>query len=125
MEYIQGMDKLLAKLNSLKKTVAKKAINKACRTAGKMVQAVAKRLTPKGSTGLLERGIKVRAIPRSRIWTGVNIQLQIVTVPYASFEELGTKFILPRGFLKQAAKQTKSQAISMALELIKTDIENL
>ena len=121
-EYITGTDDLIKKLQALKTKDAKAAIRKGTRQAAKGLQSVAKRLAPH-RTGQLERGIKVRALARSRIWTGAKVTLQ--NVYYGSFEELGAPGhdIKAQHFLKRAVQQAGKKALDEAVDIIQQEIE--
>jgi HK97 gp10 family phage protein len=121
-DYVEGADELIAKLQSLATKDAKAAIRKGTRQAAKSIQTVAQRLAPI-RTGTLSRGIKVRSLPRSRIWTGTRVTL--MDVPYGSFEELGApgKDIAAQHFMKRAAQQQGARALDQAIEIIKQTIE--
>ena len=110
----------MAKLQTLKKSKAKAALRKGARAGSKIVQAVAKRMAPK-KTGQLQRKIKVRAIKRSRKWTGVNVQLEVF---YGAFLELGTQEITALHYLQRASDQARDQAMRAALDVIQQEIEN-
>lgn len=122
--WITGVEGLQAKLNLLKKSQAKAAIRKGCRAGAKIVQAKAQELAPV-KTGQLRAAIKVRSIPRSKNWTGVSIRVDNSNAFYFSFIEYGltTRKLEGRHFLKDAADQSKDEAISMAIETIKAEIE--
>ena len=120
-DYLKGSEELIAKLANLKKTVAKRAINKGCRQGSKAIQTAAKRIAPH-RTGKLETAIKVRALPRSRVWTGTRVTLQIA---YGAATEYGTHKETGRHFLKQAAAQAGQSAMNTAIETIQGEIENL
>lgn len=123
---IVGMDELLAKLQALKKTEAKKALRKGTRAGAKIVAKAAKQNAPH-HTGKLEKQVKVRSLTRSRRWTGVNVQLEIF---YGAFQELGFKHtggkeVAAKHFLLKAATDTREQALSEAMQVIKGEIEKI
>jgi HK97 gp10 family phage protein len=124
---ITGVEKLIEKLQTLKKTKSKAALRKGARAGAKIVATAAKRLAPR-RTGDLARGIKVKALRRSRVWTGVAIELKAKDVGkdvdtfYAPFVELGTKNMEAVHFLERAAKQNERAAIGKALEIIEQEI---
>ena|ERR1017187_8632608 len=125
VDYLDGLDQLVTKLQSLKKTKAKAAIRKGTRQGSKIVQAVTKRLAP-SRTGTLQRNIKVRSLKRSRVWTGVTCQLEVY---YGAFTELGFKSrkarrqIPAQHFMQRAAEQARNQAMRVALDTINTEIQ--
>lgn len=119
---VEGSKELIAKLNALKKTDAKAAIRKGTRAGAKIVQAAAKELAPV-DTGKMRDAIKVRSLPRSRVWTGTDVKLDNADTYYYSFVELGTKRSKATGFLKDAAEQSKDEAIDVAIEITKEEIE--
>ena len=118
---VSGVEALIAKLQTLKKTQAKKAINKGARAGAKIVQAVAVRNAPYKS-GNLQRNIKVRAMKRSRVWTGVTDTLSIF---YGAFQELGTKHNKALHYLQRSAREAKESALSTAMNIIKDEIMKL
>jgi len=125
---ITGVEALIAKLQTLKKTKSKAALRKGARAGAKIIATAAKRLAPR-RTGNLARGIKVKALKRSRVWTGVAIELKAKDIGkdidtfYAPFVELGTKKMEAVHFLERAAKQNENAAMSTALNVIKQEIE--
>jgi HK97 gp10 family phage protein len=121
MNYIEGSEQLIAKLASLKKTVAKRAISKGCRAGSKAIQTAAKRIAPH-RTGKLETAIKVRALTRSRVWTGTKVTLVIA---YGAATEYGTSKETGKHFLEKAAAQAGQQAVDTALDIIKQEVESV
>jgi len=120
---VKGVDKVNKKLDSLKKKVLKKAIRKGSRAGAKIVQSKARDLAPV-KTGALKKGLKVRALPRSRRYVGTMVRLADTgEVFYGAFVDLGTHRIEARHFLKQAADDEKERAINTALAIIKKVIE--
>lgn len=119
MAYLTGDKRLLDKLNQLKKTDAKAAIRKGTRAGAKIVQARAKQSAPI-RTGTLRQSIKVRALPRSRKWTGTMARAQVF---YGAFLEYGTKHIKARHYMRQATDDTKQQAMTVALDMIRDEVE--
>lgn len=117
-DYLDGMEALVTKLQSLKKTQAKACLRKGTRAGSKIIQAIAKRLAP-SRTGQLQKNVKVRALKRSRVWTGVTCQLELY---YGAFLELGTKKIKAMHFLKKAAEQAREEAMRTALDTIEAEI---
>jgi HK97 gp10 family phage protein len=115
---ITGVEELVAKLQTLKKSKAKAAIRKGTRDGAKIIQSVAKRLAP-SKTGQLQSKIKVRSLPRSRVWTGTQVELQLY---YGAFTELGTKHEKAMHFLQKASQQAGRQAINRALEIIRDEV---
>ena len=115
---ISGIDELLSKLQALKKVKAKAAIRKGTRAGSKILQTVAKRLSP-SKTGALARAVKVRSIARSRIWVGTKVTLELY---YGSFTELGTHKEKAIHFLKRAVKQAGRRALQTALETINDEV---
>ena len=104
-------------LARLKKT-AKAAIRKGTRAGAKIVQAKAKALAPV-VTGRMRKTIKVRALPRSRKWVGTICRLvNDGDVFYGGFVNYGTVRIKPRGFLNDAADDTRKSATNEAIKII-------
>lgn len=118
---IEGMDKLLDKLATLKKTEAKRAIRTGTREGAKRLQTVARRMAP-SRTGALQTAIKVRSLPRSRVYVGSRVTLQI---NYGSFTELGTHKEKAQHFLQRTVKEAGQDALAVALDIIKDEIEKV
>lgn len=66
--------KVIAGLKDLSKNEAKKIMRTASRASCKVIQPVAKQLAPV-DTGFLKSNIRIRAMPRSRVWMGTRVQL--------------------------------------------------
>ena len=115
---LSGDKQLLKKLDNLAKKDIKRAVRKGTRQGNKRVQKKAKETAPK-DTGLLRKSIKVRALPRSRVYVGTTCKAQ---VPYAGPLEYGTKYVQAREFMQKAAKQEGSKAAEEAAEVIKKEI---
>lgn len=122
---VSGDKQLNKKLERLKKTKIKSIINKSSRKGNKLIQAEAKRLAPKGKTGLLRRSIKVRALPRSRRIVGTQTTLAFKgnEAFYGSFVDLGTKRTKPRNFMKQAVDSKGQKALKQTTEEIAQQVE--
>jgi|SRR5579871_6537369 len=132
---MQGDKELLRKLESLKNKDAKAAIRKGTRAGAKIVQQRAKDKVADKS-GTLRSNIKVRAMPRSKKWTGSKVTINN-TGPefYAAFVEFGTneRFnkagkssgkIVARHYIEKATKEVENQAVDKSLEIIKQEIED-
>jgi HK97 gp10 family phage protein len=123
MRYVKGADKLQKKLASLMTKESKAALRKGTRAGCRIIQARAKEIAPV-KTGALKRGIKVRALPRSKKWVGTQVTLADTgEVYYGAFLELGTKRIPAKHFMLNAANDTKAVAAKLALQVAKTEIE--
>src|SRR5581483_10818933 len=86
---IKGFKELLTKLDQFPKKTLANAIRKGSRLGAKVVLSAAKALAPV-KTGTLKRGLKVRAMKRSRKRIGAEVQFK--TDPfYGGFVEYGHK----------------------------------
>lgn len=122
---ITGDKALLSKLSKLRKTQAKKAIRVGSRAGSKIIQSAAKENVPV-VTGALRTSIKVRALPRSRKWTGTQVTTRVEGgVPYASFVELGTHRMKARKFIKGAVEQAGATAAQTFIDGIASEIDKL
>ena len=122
---ITGDKALMAKLQKLKKTQAKAAIRKGSRAGSKVIQSAAKGNAPV-ITGALKASIKVRALPRSRRWTGTQVTTRVEGgVPYASFVELGTHRMKARNYIKRAVEQNGANAGRVFVDGIAGEIDKL
>ena len=119
--YLTGCDELIKKLSDLTKTQAKRAISKGCRAGSKIIASAVKRLAPFKS-GALQRAIKVRALKRSRVWTGVSVSIG-EPIFYGAFLELGTKHgITAEHFMQKAAQENRQAAMGTCLNIIESEI---
>lgn len=121
-KYVVGDTALISKLNALKKTHAKSAIRKGSREGTKIIAARAKSLAPVVS-GQMKAAIKVRALPRSTKYVGTEVKVDNEQAYYYSFVEFGTKRSKAVNFLKDAADDTKGEAVDKAIDVIKNEIE--
>ncbi len=142
--FVYGDKALIDKLQTLKKTTAKAAIRKGTREGAKIVKDKVRDLTPV-LTGMLRSQIKVRSLPRSRVWTGTDIMIvesnKAFKAPkrisekaktklayrakrgwglafYGPFVELGTKHIEARHFMKRASDAVGERAMKRAIDVI-------
>lgn len=116
---IVGADDLLKILSNMKATEAKKAVRKGSRAAAKIIAAQAKADAPK-HTGLLSKNIKVKALARSRRYTGCTVK---ETSDHAGFTEFGTKDQKGQHAFEKAFNQVKDSAKSEFINVMKTEIE--
>lgn len=108
-------------LDGLPRLIARKCLRKALRPAAKLVQRRAKELAPR-QTGALVRDIRVRALPRSTKFIGVDVLMgkgvadQQDVAYYSSFVEFGTKHQAPDQFMRIAAykEENASQRLVLA-----------
>ncbi len=122
---VTGDKELLTKLSKLRKTQAAKAIRKGSRAGSKVVQAKEKEDAPE-ITGALKREIKVRALKRSRRWTGTQVTMRVAGgVPYGSFVDQGTKRMKARHFVKRAVEEAKDAAGREFVDGIASEIAKL
>lgn len=119
---VTGDKELIAKLQAVKTTKAKAAIRKGSRAGSKLVLAEAKTLVPV-KTGALKQAMKVRALPRSRKWTGTQITMKAEDVFYGAFVELGTKHMQAKKFLRDAMADSRSSALSTFIDGIKQELD--
>lgn len=121
---VRGADELVTKLQAMRKTHAKAAVRKGARAGAKIEQARAKDLVPVKS-GALKKEIKVRAITRSRRWTGAQVTTKVKDGPtyYGAFVNYGTKKMKARRFLNLAAEQSKGAAGKAFADGIAAEIE--
>jgi HK97 gp10 family phage protein len=133
-QYLTGDDVLLRKLQSLSKKDSKAAVRKGTRAGAKIVQAKAQELAPY-RTGKLKRGIKVRAMPRSKKWFGTMVRGTNYKGEefYGGFQEYGwrhgprklgdaRKKIEGLHFMQRAAQEAGPRAIEEAKRVIAEEI---
>ncbi|WP_425399659.1 HK97-gp10 family putative phage morphogenesis protein [Aeoliella sp.] len=119
---LQGDKKLIKKLEKLAAAEQKKAIRKASRAGNKiLLQASKKEAKKSKDTGAFLKSLKVRSIPRSRVWVGTKVVS--VGLRYSSMLELGTKNTGAKEHLTDAAKANDDKALKKATEIIKEEIE--
>jgi HK97 gp10 family phage protein len=123
---LAGDRELLAKLGKLKKTQARKAIRKGSRAGSKVIQAQARENAPVKS-GALKKEVKVRALKRSRKWTGTQVTTKVEGGPtyYGGFVEFGTKKMKGRFFIRRAVEQVQQQAGQTFIDGIASEIDKL
>lgn len=123
---IKGDKEFIKKLQSLRKTVAAKAVRKGSRAASKIQAVVVKSSVPRVS-GQTYSQIKVRALPRSRRWIGTQVRLGVGTGPayYAAFVELGTVRQRAQSNLRHAASETEGEASEVFIRAVLVEIEKL
>lgn len=115
---LTGDTKLDAKLLALKTTKMRAAVRKGTRAGAKVAQAEAKGRFPV-LTGKARRGIKVRALPRSRRWIGHQVRLSVF---YAAHVEYGTKRIVARNKLKETSKVVRGRVVAVARDAILQEV---
>lgn len=118
---VTGTTELKVKLDKLANKTLKQAIRKTAKENCKVVQEEAKNTTPQ-DTGLLARSIKVRTIPRSRVYVGSRVTIRIAgetktNMGYGAFQEYGFttkngRKIEGKHFLKNAALTVSKQVLS-------------
>lgn len=101
---LKGAEEVIEKLRSLRTKDMKAAVRKGSRAGSKLVQQQAKQNAPR-RTGTMAQSMKVRALPRSRKWTGSVVK---TTAFYLGFVELGTKKMDARRFLRNAADEVRA-----------------
>ena len=77
---------------------ARAVLRRAMRDTAKDIAAQVKALAPR-KRDELRRKVKVRAAKRSRTSIGINVN---ASAEHTSFQELGTKYIQPLGFMRRA-----------------------
>ena len=107
-------------LRALEAKIAKKITRTAAREGLRPVLAAARRLAPRGETGVLRKTIKLKSLKRSRSAIGARVTSgtreggdYTGKAFYGAFLEYGTKRIKPRGFLKRAAETKKRSALTI------------
>ena len=120
--YLTGVDDAVKKLKDMRLTKVKQAVRKGSRAACKQILPKAKAMAP-SKTGSLKQQMKVRALPRSRKWTGTMVTTK--TLFYGQFVELGTKphgknpGIKAKKFLREAAASSHDIAVNAMATAIK------
>jgi HK97 gp10 family phage protein len=108
----KALDRKLKKLGK----DSKKAVRKASRPALKPVLQESRELAPV-RTGALKKSIKIRALKRSRVWTGSRVTTALGKGQnqfYGGFQEYGTKRgVKARRFMGQAAERKRQQAMGI------------
>ena len=129
--YVEGADECIRKLAKLRKNDMRKAVRKGSRAGVKLIAPTAKELAPV-RTGTLRRAMKVRALPRSRKWTGTQITSKIegADAYYMGWVEFGHKTksggkVEGQHFLGRAFDQQKSSAGSAFIDGITEVVKGL
>lgn len=124
MAQLEGADTLLKMLRQFKRGGAKKALRKGTRKGCKTIQAAIKAAAPVRS-GTLRDEARVRAMPRSRKWTGTMVTLKAREgrAYYGSFVELGTKRQKAQHYEKQATLSVADQAVETVLAEVRAELE--
>jgi HK97 gp10 family phage protein len=118
--YLTGADALARKLEALSGKDAKAAFRKGTRAAAKIVADAYKQVVPE-RTGATRRGIKVRALKRSRKGFGHTAQ-----VPYPfQFSELGTKRIKAQQKLRKAVRSIRLTALGTVQQIAAAEIDQI
>lgn len=120
---VAGAKQLMRKLQRMQKTEVAKAVRKGSRAASKMIAARAVEDAPQ-RTGGVRKAIKVRALPRSRKWTGTQVTMKVAGNPayWGAFVELGTKKQKAQHFIKRATESVRSAAGAVFVETIQAGI---
>lgn len=128
---LQGDAELAGKLSGLKRTGARAAARKGCRKAGQRIAQAYKRAIPKVS-GETVRGVKVRAIKKSRNKVGVSVSVRATKpksrtdptpIPYPAATELGSGKIAAKEYEHRAVKDEAADALRVAGEETAKEIE--
>jgi HK97 gp10 family phage protein len=132
---VKGVDVLLERLAKLRKTELKAAIRKGSRAGCKIIAARVQASVPRRS-GRGARAYKVRALPRSRKWTGAKVTAKVAGEPafYLGFLELGTVErktktganrgrIVARHFERDAALECKEAAAAAVIDALTAALE--
>lgn len=122
MIQVNGADELIAKLEKLKTSEAKKAIRKGSRIGCKDIQQEAKAVAPK-VTGNLQKNIKTRAMKKNRKKVGSVVKVDGAAVPYAGPLQYGTKKMEANPFLTTAAERKGESARETAMRITAQEIE--
>lgn len=117
---LSGDKKLKRKLKGLR-TKIKGAVRKGSRAGAKIIQQEAKNNAPK-DTGKLKKAIKVRALPRSRVYIGAQVIIQ--NTPYAGPVEYGTEKMEATEFYKRAVDTVGDIALEQTANIIAQEIRN-
>lgn len=145
---LKNSKKLERALRKLDVKIRKKITRDALRPAAKIIQQKAKANAPRGKTGELRKAIKVRALKRSRVNTGIQVRLDWGSkgaksaaatkgrrLPYyAGFQELGYRIgsrklgnkrtLVPgKHFMENAFKSEGPRARDLAIKLMWQGIE--
>lgn len=130
--HVQGLDKLLDKLNAEKGgTAAKAALRSGLRAGANLMLKAAKARAPV-DTGLLQKSLKVIAMKRSRkakgrigliIGTNSKNNLFVGKTFYAGMQEYGTSKMPARPFMRPAFDATKDAAIEVIKTKVATEVE--
>jgi len=122
-----GEKELLKKLKRIPAKDAKKAIRKGTRAGAKMLVPEVKANTPK-RTGLLKKSVKVRSLKKSRVRTGVAVQMGkgafVGKTFYGGFAEYGTTRQDAQEFIKKSVRSKGQQATDHARDVINREIQS-
>lgn len=131
---VEGLPELIKALRLFENKVFNKGLKKAFRDGSKIIQKAVKDETPKGSSGLLKKAIKVRASKRKKNRIGVNVQIGQGSFKgesfYGGFIEFGTKNsegkakIKARRFMKKGFDKAKDSAGKRMIESLRESITN-
>lgn len=117
---VSGADDLVKQLQAIRKTKAKSAIRKGSRQGSKIIQRECVDKAPR-KTGAMSRGIKVRALPRSRKWVGTMVRFAMENF-YGRFIDLGTKYIQARRFMRDSVRAKQQQAVNTMVDQIREEL---
>ena len=134
--FVTGDKELDRKLSTLEPKVQKKVARKGMRKAGKVIQAAAKsNLASNQSveTGELSKGIRVRAMKRSRSRIGIEIATterregkSIEGKRFGGAQlEAGTKHTQAKPFLRPAGYDNEDEVLSLITDSIGDAIDDL
>ncbi|GAJ04189.1 unnamed protein product [marine sediment metagenome] len=118
---ITGIKEIDKKLLSLEPKLAKKILRSSMRKVAKKVRGDIDFPTDEGD---LKRNVKIRAGPRSRSSIMMDIR-STEDIPYASFQEYGTKHIEGKGFMRESFEKNKEWAKKQMQDEILAGIQKI
>ncbi len=107
---VQGLKQLFATIDTMPDRVGKKIVKRAAREAARPVLETAKQLAPV-NTGLMRGALKIRALKRTRRSRRIGVRIVLGEgffkghSFYGAFQELGTKKMAARRFMRDAKDQ--------------------
>lgn len=133
---LTGVKAIDRRLKKLAPAIQKKVLTQAMRAGMKIIQAQVKanaRAAFMGGTGATVKGVKVRAVKRSRKRFGIDVRINkgayVGETFYSAFLEYGTAKMKPRPFMEPAfrakGKTARDETIRKALEGVEREVRNL
>ena len=133
---ITGVKAIDRRLRKLEPRIQKKVLTQAMRAGMKIIQKEVKLNARKAfasRTGATVKGVKVRAVKRSRKRFGIDVRINggayVGKTFYSAFLEYGTRRMKPRPFMAPAfrsqGKTARDEALKRALEGVEREVRDL